>query len=60
MLGTLLIAGVETALVLFWIVANADTLGTPRQQWYFEVPWAFLVLPVGAMGLAANDVAPVV
>ena len=41
-----IIAAIEAALVLLWVLEFRDTIGTPHQHWYVEVPIFFLVTPM--------------
>jgi hypothetical protein len=39
------VSALQVAIILLWLCAFGDTLGTPHQTWYFFLPCACLILP---------------
>jgi hypothetical protein len=43
------VAGLEIALVALWVFAFKNTIGTPHQHWYVQLPLLFLIVPTAAV-----------
>lgn len=43
------VAGLEIVLVALWVFAFKNTIGTPHEHWYVELPLLFLIVPTAAI-----------
>ena len=42
-------ATINASIVLLWLLSTSDTIGTPHEQFYFDLPIAFLIVPVAVV-----------